>query len=298
MNQTWTELVDDIKVRGMIPTSQQTFTEARLLALANAELRSRMLPLISKVREGYYSYDLDTAINQSGIYDIPARAIGGKLENVCLYSASGEKKDLSRYWEDELSNLTESPESPGFYIKRSQVFTLPKVPSGFSFLRQTYLLRPPTIIATEDGSQITGINTGTKTLTFDSVPSTFVTGARFDLVQGSPHFDTLGIDLVITAVTSTTVTFSATLPDRLAVGDWLSLAGESPVVQVPVELFPLLAQYVANTCLKSQTDLTAYKAGVEDAKEMKDGILGLISPRVEKEGKKVVNRTGILRRGL
>lgn len=256
-----------------------------------------MLPLILKVREGYYSFDKDYTLNASGQYSIPTRAVGGKVDTVALVDGT-RRLDLVRYFENELYDTSLSPESQGFYIKRSKIITLPKVPNGYPTLRVGYMLRPAKIIATTDAAQITGIDTGTKTVTLSSIPSNFSTSLIYDIVQAEPHFDTLGIDLVATQVTSTTITFSDSLPDDLVVGDWVSIAGTTPVIQVPVELQPLLEQYVANTCLKSQTDLEAYKAGVLDAKTMRDDVLSLITPRAQGEGKKLVNRTGMLRRGL
>jgi len=300
MPYTWTELLDDIKVRGMIPTSQSTFTEARLLNLANAEMRTKILPLVDKVREAYYSFDVDTTINASGTYEISKRAVGGKLLNAALLNGN-ERLDLARYEEEEIQNYTEAPDSYGFYFKGNQFILLPASPSNWSTLRQTILMRPNKLVKQSDAAQITAINTVTKVCTCGTVPSTWTTSSTFDMVQQNPHFDWLGIDLAITAITTGaagTITFSAALPSRLAVGDWIGLVEETPVIQCPVELHPLLAQETSNTCLKAQNDLTGYRLGKEEAKMMREDILALINPRTQSEGKKLVNRTGILRRGL
>ncbi len=119
----------------------------------------------------------------------------------------------------------------------------------------------------------------------------------YELVQADPHFDTLGFDLVVTSVTATTVVFSATLPTRLAVGDWVGLSGQSPVIQCPLELHPYLAQEAANYCLRGQVDNEAYKAGLEEADRLRKDLETLFTPRIQKEGRKIVNRTRILRRG-
>lgn len=301
MAQTWTELLDDIKVRGMIPTSQNTFTEARLLSLTNATVRAKILPLIDRVQEGYFSYDVDTAVNATGVFNIHTRAVGAKLIDACLVSGD-DRLELTRYFEGDLRNADAPPGDYGFYVKRSQIVLVPRVPSGWTSFRQTIMLRPPTIVAQTSAAQITAINTGSGLVTCSSVPSTWTNANLFDCVQAEPHFDTLSIDLVASAVvtgTNGTLTFTpSAMSSRLAVGDWIGLAGQSPVIQVPVEMFPLLAQECANVALKSQTDKTAYELGMEEVKELKAAILTLISPRVRNAGKKIVNRTGILRRGM
>lgn len=301
MAQTWTELLDDIKVRGMIPTSQNTFTEARLLRLAKAELRARVVPLIDEVREGFYQYDIDTALNATGIYDIHTRAVGAKLVNAALVTDQ-DRLDLTLYNEEQLVNYDSPPGDYGFFFRRSQVQLVPRVPIGWTYFRQTIILAPATIVAQSSAAQITAINTTSGLVTFTNVPSAWTTANTFDMVQQKAHFDTLAIDLVGSAVVTGdlgTITFTpAALPSRLAVGDWVSLSGETPVIQVPEEFLPILAQFTANQCLKAQTDLEAQKAGVEDAKQLVEGVVKLISPRIEQEGRKIVNSTGILRRGF
>lgn len=298
---TWTQLMDDIKVKGMIPTSQNTFTEERLLSITNNVLLAKLLPQILKARESYYSYDIDTAVNASGVYDIHTRAVGGKLDNVALVDGD-RRKDLAMYFEDEITNLGQPPDGkPGFFIKRNQFTILPTDGAGYSSVRQTIFLRPARIVANSAGAQVTAFNTGTKVVTFAEVPSSWTTASLLDIVQGQPHFDTLAINQVITAVTTGsggTVTFSSALPDRLAIGDWVSLFGESPVPQVPAEFNSLLSQYAANECLKNGSDPKALETGIADAKDLLESLMGVITPRVEREGKVLVNRTGMLRRGL
>lgn len=285
----------------MMPTSQNTYTSARLLRLANSTMLSKMLPLVDEVQEDYYSYDVDTALNATGIYDLHTRAVGGKIIDASLINGS-DQYGLTRYYQHEISNFQAPQGDYGFYLKRNQIILLPTTPSGWTSLRQTILLRPETFVAQEDAAQITAINTGTGVITCSTVPSTWTTANTFDMVQQKAHFDTLSIDLPISAITtgsSGTLTFSpSSLSSRLAVGDWIGLAGESTVIQLPVELLPLLAQECANFVLKSQGDAKNLEHGMGAAKEMREGLVGLITPRVQKEGKKIVNRTGLLRRGV
>lgn len=301
MAYTWTEFIDQTKSRCALPTSQTTYTTARLLALTNAEFGSRLVPIIDKIREGYYSYDIDTPLNSTGVYDIHSRASGAKIISACLIDDT-ERYELTRYFERDLEDYNTSPCNYGYYLKRSQLILVPRQPSSWPTLRQTIFLRPPRIVDNESAAQITNINTGTGDITCDTVPTSWTTADTFDMVQQNPHFDTLSLDLTISAITTGSggvLTFTpAALSSRLAVGDWIGLSGESPVIQAPVEVQPLLSQYVANILLKGQGDTASYKAGVEDAKNLRESILSLISPRSQNEGKKLVNRTGILRRGL
>ncbi len=300
MAYTWTELLDDVKVRGMIPTSQSTYTAARLLALANAVMRSKIVPAVNKVRENYYSYDVDFTAS-AGPFDIPTRAVGGKLENACFINGT-TRYDATRYWEEDLTDTAQAPFTKlGFYIKRNKIYVLPSSGGGFTTFRVGIIMRPNELVAQTSAAQVSSINTGTRVVTCTTVPSTWTTSDTYDMVDDDPHFDWLAIDQAISAITtgsSGTLTFSSALPSSLAVGDWIGLAQQTPVIQCPVEFHPLLAQEIANVCLKSQGDKTGYELGLAEVKMLREELVSLISPRVEQEGKTLVNTTGILRRGL
>lgn len=298
MAYTWTELLDSIKVKGGIPTSQNTYTEARLLSIVNQKLREEILPLVQQVREGFLSYDVDSDINATGIYPIPSRAIGGKLEGAALIRGT-ERQPLVIYDEDEVRDTEQAPSGvPGFFLKRNNLVLLPKDGAGYETLRLSILLRPGEIVSATSATQIVEID-GTS-LVCASVPSTWTTSNTFDLVQQNPPFDSLFIGEVASLVetgTEAVISFSE-LPTNVAVGDWVSLTGQTPVIQLPLELHGLLALRAANECLKNGPDLSAYEKGAEEAKRLEEKLVTLLSPRVEKQSKKLVNRSGILRRGL
>lgn len=300
MPYTSTELIEDIKTRGAIPTSQKTFTEEKILRIANSAMRSKIVPIINKLQENYFSFNVDTLVNATGIYPINTRAVGAKLEDVC--SVSGDVRNpLVKYREIDLQNLTEAPNEPGYYLKRNSIYTVPTVPPGAAYLRQSIVLRPNKIVSVDDAAEVTAIDTGTKIVTFSNVPATWTASDLYDFVQSKPHFDSLSIDAVAVAVVtgaSGTIEFQDALPSGLAVGDWVSLAGETPIVQAPEDYHDLLAQEAANICLRAQTDPEALKNGIEEASEMRKDLMILLSPRVESSGKKIVCRSGILRRGI
>lgn len=300
---TTTELLDDVRVRGAISSASPMFTDARLLKMAHSEMLDYLLPLIMKTRESYYLYDADTAINASGQYPIHTRAVGGKLENVSLIDASPTpttRRDVVRASEDEIEDYGASfGGRSGFFIKRNMIHLIPATGGGYPYLRQSFYLRPGYFVSTDEAAQVTAINTGTKTVTFSTVPSGWSTSDTFDFIQAEPHFDTLDISKAAGTVTtgaSGSIVFSDTLPTRLAVGDWVCLAGETCIVQAPLELHPMLAQRVANKAMQSLGDTESLKAGMKDLQDLEERILRVLTPRVDKENKKLVNRSGLLRR--
>jgi hypothetical protein len=83
------------------------------------------------------------------------------------------------------------------------------------------------------------------------LPTTITTSTPVDFVQNDGPYDILEIDQTITNISGTTLTFAA-LPDDLAVGDWICLAGQSPVLIAPRELQPLLVQATLHKSLMSK----------------------------------------------
>jgi hypothetical protein len=297
MAYTTDDLIAGIKRRASIPTGQGTFQPADFLALADGEIRTSLLPTILKARSSYYSFDYDQAIQPTNaVYSVPTRAIGVKLDGIYVLDASGKRFNLNLIEEEEVFDPNVSPNgNPSFYFKGNSVVLVPPNPSGFTTLRMAIFIRPGSLAQTSACAQIQSINTGTNTLTFSAVPSTFTTATPLDLIKQNPHYDYQAVDQTPQAVTATTIQFSQ-LPAGLAAGDWVALSGQSPVVQIPLEYQPVLEQRVANACSRAQGMQAQLAAGKEALSEMNETFL-LITPRAEKEPKKIVNRSGMLRRG-
>lgn len=297
MPYTTSELITGIKKRSAMPTSQATYSVQNLLSFADVELRSFIVPSVMKAQEYYYAFDVDYPINSTGVYEIPTRAIGGKIANVALVEGDN-RRDVNWITEEQLTRYDQTNYGkPGVYIKRNQIYLVPKSAPGAENLRITIIIRPGQLVETQACSQIVGIDTTSNTLTFSfgTIPTSFTTQRKYDIIQSEPHFDHLMIDQSPVEITSTTIKFSS-LSDRIQVGDWVSLANQSCVVQCPVELHGLLEQATANTILRAQGDLEKTKSGEEKLQQMFQTTMNVYQPRIESEGKKVINRSRILRR--
>lgn len=297
MPYTTTEFITNVKKRAAMPTSQATFSVSNMLAFADAELRSFVVPAVMKAQEFYYAFDVDYPLNTTGVYEIPTRAIGGKIVNVALVDGTN-RRDVNWITEDHLTRYDQTDlGKPGIYIKRNQIHLVPPDNSGYGTLRVTIIIRPGQLVETANCSQITAIDTLTSTLTFSfgTIPTTFTMARKYDLIQAEPHFDHVSIDQVPVEITSTTIKFSS-LDSRLQVGDWVCLANQSCIVQCPLELHGLLEQATANTILRAQGDLEKVKSGEEKLSQMYQTSMNVYQPRIEAEGKKITNRSRILRR--
>ena len=286
---TTAELLDSFKQKGRIPPSQTPFDDAGLLSLANDELQVGLLSQILSVRENYYLTYKDYDVVSSSTYAIPTRAIGGALDAVRIINGTSIY-EVSRSEEGQQFATNTSP--TGYYsftLRGNNIVIQPSPSTGT--IRLWYFIRPNAMVVTTAAAQITGISSGT--LSFSTLPSTITTSTACDLIKDQPHFNIISMDQTPTAVTSTTVTFSS-VSDDLAIGDWIALAGQTPIPQIPVEFRTLLTQRVVVKYNEIQGYLDKMKASQLKLDEMEKDIFQLINPRVAEEPKRIIPNSNLI----
>jgi hypothetical protein len=293
-----TEFLTMVKVTASVPNNQNTFSTSEILSLAYDELKNKVIPLMVSTREEFFEATTDVALvaNQAS-YALPTRSIAGKLGEISYIDASGNQQDLSRITKDQLAyfNFNGTGQPNAFSFKGSKVTVYPTPSDSTGYIRMSYHLRPNKFVAETEASQITAINTGTNVVSVGALTnSDFTTGAICDFVANIYGYETVGLDYSITNVSGTDVTF-ASLPSGLAVGDWLCVAKESPVIQLPDEMLGFLIALTAKRLLESQGDSGPLKVLEARTKEIERDLLNLLSPRIEGGTKKVVNFNSLLK---
>lgn len=297
VSYTTTDLIESVKKRGGVPTSQSTFETDDFLRFGNEELQMGVVPFLMAIREEYFVTYTDTAVvNSQGAYDIPSRAIGGKLREIIYVGSGNQQMSLARIQVDEIPSIdnTINTGTPNyFYFQGNKLHVLPTPNSGSGTLRLYYFLRPNNLVPVNEAARIVSIDTGTNSIVVNELPTTMTTGTVCDFVQALPPFETLEQDTTITNVASTTITF-ASLPDGLAAGDYLCLQKESPVPQIPVELHSMLAQRMAIKCLESLGNREQMNYAQAKLDKMEVELRGLMANRVEGEPQKISNSNNIM----
>lgn len=295
MSWTTDDLLTSLKLRGVIPNSTALLTNANLLVLANEELELGIMALIKSVSEDYGLLTSDIAFVSGQLsYSIPTRAGGMALRGVQRVTAAGQV--IASYPRITLEQLDYETPS-GIYLKGNQLWLVQDPGVTTDLLRVTYQCRPGVLTSTTGGSvgQITAINTGTKTVTFSSIPANFTSSLTYDLIQQNPGFDYLAIDQTA-SVSGSTLVFTNTLPTNpaLAVGDWVGIAGLSPIPQVPPELHPVLAQKTYIRAMQALGDKSAMQLGEQALGTMERNAMLLLTPRVTGTAQKIVARVNTL----
>lgn len=287
---TTTALLSSLKRRGMLPSNSDTLSTTDFLAIATEELQTYVFKLLLAVREEYAvaNYDLTLTAGTSA-YKLPSRAVGGKLKNVVQYdSTSGNLTPLMRLEPPLVSNVSTTGQVSSYYLQGDDIVFVP-VPASATTVRMSYFRRPSALVATTAVATVTSIGFTTLGCT---PPASFTTLVTYDIVRAKPPFSILAQDLSASAVGGASVQFTTEVDNiGVAVGDYVCLAGESPVAQVPVELHPLLSQRTVFKCLEALGDEKA-AAAETSADKMRGDALTLLTPRVEGAPRPIVNYYG------
>jgi hypothetical protein len=86
------------------------------------------------------------------------------------------------------------------------------------------------------------------------------------------------MDALSTSVTATDITFADTT--GISIGDYVSLASESFLIQIPDEAVPLLAMLTVVECLISMGDLQAVQVAQGKAEQLRVSLTNLLTARV------------------
>ena len=307
-------LVKTLRRRAMLPQADETFSKQDFIDILNEEMDNGLLKTLMSTHEEYLVnvYDIPLVTGQSqSIFRIPSRAIGNKVRAACFYNSNGYITSISRV---EIENLRfyqkVGYQTYTFYVQNDNIIlTQTTISVNANYFRMYYYLRPSKLVEDKFGAVITGINKTTGEITVDKIPSNFSTSVLLDFTQAATPNRLYKYDVTPTSINSTTkiITIDPLLftqisvtPDAiptlsyLKVGDYVTVAEESIVPQVPTEMHPLLAQRAAVACLEALGDTAGLQNAQVKLQQMEQNVLDLIDNRVEGSPQKVNNMSSPL----
>ncbi len=308
----WTADSLDAAVRRLarIPDGSSVVSQTEMLAIADEHILGTFVPILRSTGEEWEVATYDFTIGSSiGEYRVPVRATGAALRDIVLLNEDGTSGgSLSRARLEDRERYTTAgsglwPTGMAFCMQGAEVVILP-TPTESRTLRLRYQRRPARLVLTTNAAPIATIVTVSSSLvTVVTVSSAgdLTTGATVDVVQANPHFDTVLMDATATlAAGQWTLAPGApqNLPGSgLAVGDYLTLRGTSPIVQLPDVMHPPLYRICAATVCK----IIGEKSRSDDLLGEADAEIKLarqaLTPRVQGEMVRSINRHSALRRG-
>jgi len=299
MAVTTDRLLAGIKRRAIIPTNQVIFDDDDILDLIDDVIKIHVVPLIDSVNGEYFvTSTLTPLVASQSNYKIPNRAIGRTIRDLKIKNTTSGDIRNCPYVEPEDSHLYgQGADRYGHYFKGDEIYLTPEVPSTLTSsesLQIWYKLRPSQLVKLNNAAKISSVSS--PNVVVEGVGD-IVTGSKVDFIQGQSGNSILGLDISCTNVAGTTMTFSASdLPSGLAAGDYIALAGFSPVVtMVPDECSPFIERLTAQEILLSigddiGADRLSGGIGLE-----RQNLLSLLEPRNEGEPKIILNRDSLAR---
>lgn len=263
-------LIAAIKLKGGMPDDNY-YTDDNMLTILNDEMKLTINPLVMKLQEEYFLENKTYTITSGGTYRLPKRCLGNKLRDVKLIDSNGAYTDLERLFEEDRSS-----NKRGYYISRNTITLSSDITTGS--LKITYFMSPSALVLTSSVATVQSIDSATQ-VTVSSLPSTISVSSPVDFIQANGPYDLLDKDVTISSISGTILTFSS-LPDDLAVGDYICLAEQSPVPLIPEDLHPVLVQAALCVCLSSKKDKSV-ELELQKLEQMKQTISEMLDPRVE-----------------
>lgn len=290
------EVIDAIREEGLIAASDEEELITKVRSVLNRELRLYGMALLQKAREEYQVETADLAVVAgASTYDIPSKAAGAAIVRLEWVNGTERAKLYPT-----TANLNASVGSGAygtgeFYLQGSKIH-LCVAPSTSGTWTVVYARRFNRLVAASACGEVSAIDTGTKQVTLvhpdsgaSTVPATFTTARTYDFVKGTPHFDVLDSDAAVTTVASNVLTFTETLPTGLAVGDFVALAGQSPVVNAHLEFQSVLILKAVHSYLSGGGDATRSGLVKERLDKAEADWLTIASPRVDGGPELIIN---------
>lgn len=272
--------------------SAEPDTDEGILAIANREMRGKLLSDVMSLREEFFVLKQDfTITSASASYRIPSRAIGAKLRDVVYIDGNNNAKPIPRLPPEDVIDQYRY----GFYIQNNSIVLRSEDNTGT--LRVSYFARPGKLVLAAGIATITAINTSTKTVTVEGddghmhpTPPSPPNTLNFDIQKSSSPFEYVAVGQPATHPASHQFTFTGTMPS-VSIGDRFELEDESNYVQLPEEAANVLVYRTAAKVLEALGDESGLRRLAGSAKEMEQAMTILLSPRVDGKPQKLVNKT-------
>lgn len=304
---TVSELLVSIKSRMMLPEANSTFSDNDLIAFMNEEMLIGVVPSILQMKDNYLTAKAVVPLTTARVkYPLPERALGNKLNDMSYSSDGLNEYEMTQINSDEKYSGIGMTSNTGymrqFYMQGDSIVLYPDTNSTIGgFLYFYYYMRPNSLVKDAAVGTITSIDRTLGTITLNSVPTAYLIDSTYDFIKrNSPHSimtkssGVPAIDLEITNIQISakiiTLANSADIPTDLKVGDYLALAGESPIPNIPTELHMVLAQRVACRVLEAIGDTAGLANADKKLQEMEGKTGVLLDSRVEGAVHKIRNR--------
>jgi hypothetical protein len=283
-----------------VPNYQPRFSQSDILALANEEQQSLVVPMIVALREEFFVFRETLSITAGDFgFRIPERAIGRTLREIQYRNQTGGTLvyDLPRISIEDSYRFTNlgSGTPNGFMVEGDTIRLLP-TPSSDGEVILFMLRKPSSLVLNSRTAVVTSV--GTNTITLSKVPSNLTIGSKIDITDNKPAYPLVYKDLTITNISGAVITvsgFTGTALSGVDVDDVVSTALETSIVQLPDEAAIVLIHATAVRVLEALSIPDQMKMAEDKLQQKIRACREILSPRVEGSIPKIIQRDGLLR---
>ncbi len=288
---TTTDFVSMVKNVAHFPQGNNTFSASQILALGDMQMRTLIAPKVSMCRENYWLTTSRQVVNDTNRYEMPSKSLGNGIVTAVV-DTNSYLIHLTRL---EIGDLYSTQFSPlpgyGYYIEDNILKLNPTTVPGT--LVMYYYRIPSKLVPVTSCGQITDIDYEAGEVTVGTVPSSFIgSDIELDVVSQQPGFNVLIKDSIPLSIVGSVISFDL-VPLEVRIGDYVCLAGQSCVVQCPLEWVEVLVQAVTVKVYEIQGYLPKMNVAKKVLDEMVVNTTNLVSPRTI-ENSKVIYAGGSL----
>ena len=251
------QLIENIKRRCSVPTSQLTYTDKDFALLANDTLQGEVIPLIMSAREEFFVDKVDISMPSDRIIDFPNNTVASKVRAAC-YVQNTSPETLINIPRVDLDVVTgvgfnNFNTLAGFYIQGNSLVFYPKTSIPVSTMIRIYYYKRSLVLSEPSAyGRIQSIDTNANTVVLDFVPADWKNGSKLNAQKSGTPFEMSNEDLTIVTVSSPSVILDSV--EGLSVGDYISTQGFVAIPQLPIEAHAYLAQLTAIKALEGLGD--------------------------------------------
>lgn len=311
----WTsdDLVAAVRRRAQLPdsTADGAIEDVDILQLADEEIALRLVPLVRRAREDYFTASTDVSVTSgTASYRLPARAQGAGLRDVTIIGPDGNEWSVPRIRLEDVGEYEQTGRSFAFVLEGNDIRLVPSPTTNDYTLRLRYHRAHPQLIPVSGAGGVFNVDAtsfdvaDTTALIYDARTQDTIapfSGIVFDLAYSGPPFGYLSADVTSTGVTSGggfyTVTYGASEPSTANPDSalYMTWPGLSPVVSLPREVWPLLVSAVVARVLEVLGDRDAAQLAFGLYAREESNVIELLTPRVEGERIPIIDRHSTLR---
>lgn len=299
MAVTADRILAGVKRRAVVATNQVTLDDDDILDFVDDVIKVHVVPMVDSVNgEFFVTNELTAIVASQSNYSIPYRAIGRGLRDLKIKNTtSGDTRNVPYIEPEDIHLYKDTALDYGHYFRGDQFYTVPDVPSTFSATESFeiwYKMRPSSLVKVSNAALVTSVSSPSVEV---SAANDIATSSVIDFIQGKSGNRLYSIDKTCTNVSGTTLTFAAAdIPSDLQAGDYISLAGTSPVItMIPDECSPWIETLTTQKVLEALGDNEGAQVLGDDILTERRNLLQLLEPRNEGEPKIIINRASLTR---